>query len=1243
MPVPAYPKDIDILKKIDNYLRGVMPEKEWEGFAEREKQQVKDFGRAILKGITHPLGLTGNILSQPKEERAEEIRRSLSGVTYPLKQLSRPVEGVRAGISASIDGKNPKEISQKIVKGFLIPENVKPVLRKIPFTDFESKGSWMRLIPRALAEATETMLLYSTVYGTGKKDKFSRVEKKEMLKNHLVKNAKERGISKEIIKKTLKNKKFKESLDTIVNLKNKEGFSFSEYVDTLTKVYTAPIKTGSMVDLAGKSYKVVSVSGQVAKLIGAGGKSITAKLSDLKPVSKTQPTEAKADLIEQAKKYKTPEEFVESQGEVLYHGTISGNKFDVFDKNKANIGVGGDSLNQGKDVVYLSKDKRGAEILSQVSNERIGGEGTGEILDFNIDSSAKIKKWIGKDTPTKQDIEQLKKQGYDGVEFDDIKNYEGIAEGRESLWHKGDTNTVAIWNTDKLQTKQQLTDIWKKAQETPKLLTSKEGGRFRTPKTISLPRGDNFILQGLPRKKGLSAPKILAKEQKKLQEERLGFILKGKPKDVKTKTSTDKLKAIKRFFAVATEKALISSKGKPKPQLRLLAQSMVGKRKISSMTPDEINELSNAILKLSEPTQAKGGVIKPPRIPTTTRVVPEGFFQRKFKTPTPSKFLTSQTRYADLLGVKDLTKPFEKAKGEMDLEYGKMSVEIDKAIKQVKKTKGITTENIAKALNTSEEAPVSFNPEQKKLFNYFRNLSRGLIERENEVLISLGFEPIKYRQAYFRHIADQMVMDILRGEHPLPEGLKYWSEKVVSKKVYNPMEMKRKLTDDLLEYFSKDLEYVSKAMTYKALETIHMSTPKRFFNEKLNALSKDKSIYKNLTPEQEKLYAEQQVLPASTKKWLLDYINIQLGNRQTALDDSVNRFVTDSILKDIFNKVLKPFGKAISQRPLTKMIQKVSRLPIYGAMGGLNPRQIIRNKFQRVQDIALYGTKNTTRGYLPTGSEPTLEKLKTDSLFKRSYSGFEELPAQLRGKIEKIGLAPYQWSAQSNVSQSMNTAYYWVKNKIVNPKCKDLGWASPKRTYKEPKGFFYPEELEQILKEMEYGAHTTQYQYIGMGMPEIFRHKSLSGLTRLQSWWMNHWFVFHREAVTRAFTGHTGYNENLKLSAGDRFNYIKYLILGGLILSNLGYYRSYLFGTAPSALAPTAQLSMALYQWFISQGNSNWAKRKRSQAEYHIKEALKIHIPAYLTIKDLNALIKGDKDWKEYLFYIKEEKKKKQY
>ena len=172
-------------------------------------------------------------------------------------------------------------------------------------------------------------------------------------------------------------------------------------------------------------------------------------------------------------------------------------------------------------------------------------------------------------------------------------------------------------------------------------------------------------------------------------------------------------------------------------------------------------------------------------------------------------------------------------------------------------------------------------------------------------------------------------------------------------------------------------------------------------------------------------------------------------------------------------------------------------------------------------------------------------------------------------------------------------------------------------------------------KEMEYGARMTQFHYIPMGMPEIFRYKSLAGFTRLQSWWMNHWFIFHREAATRVFTGHAGYNPKLKVTLGDKINYLKYILIAGVILNTLGYERSYMLGTAPTSLPPTAGLALGIYNYYTNLGDDKWKTRKRAQASREIKQAALTFIPGYLSLKDAKALLSGDKHWTEFLFYKK--------
>ena len=125
-----------------------------------------------------------------------------------------------------------------------------------------------------------------------------------------------------------------------------------------------------------------------------------------------------------------------------------------------------------------------------------------------------------------------------------------------------------------------------------------------------------------------------------------------------------------------------------------------------------------------------------------------------------------------------------------------------------------------------------------------------------------------------------------------------------------------------------------------------------------------------------------------------------------------------------------------------------------------------------------------------------------ESRFLRDYTGVEELPVDLAGKAEKLWHKGYQWSAQSNARQGMEVAYWDVRDLIDNPKYKKHGWKS-----------------EHLLREMEFGASATQFHYAAIGMPHIFRHKTLIPVTRLTSWWMNYFSKFHREALHRVLTG----------------------------------------------------------------------------------------------------------------------------
>jgi len=609
---------------------------------------------------------------------------------------------------------------------------------------------------------------------------------------------------------------------------------------------------------------------------------------------------------------------------------------------------------------------------------------------------------------------------------------------------------------------------------------------------------------------------------------------------------------------------------------------------------------------------------KPPTPEKATPLNPAPL--QEYKKPGLAQHVTSQSWYADKLGVRKLLEPAMKAKTGKIKEGNLLKKSVTKIFKDLEKS-NINVKQFARTFNTNENPPANLSEKEKAAFEFGRDLTRDMWERLNAVRSELDMPLIRYRKGYFRHIADKQIDEILAGERELPKELSYLQKKLTKVKD-NPMAYRREIEDAFLTKYSDDWEFVMKSMIDTSLEEIYMTAPKTILNNKLKEIDKAGTM------------------PAETRKWINDFIDYHFENKQTKLDEMVDAIITETQAKDILNNFLKPFGKQLSQRPLTKMISNISKLPVYGAMGGVNPKQIIRNLFQTTQNMGLYGVTSTAKGMLPTTKGSTLEELLNKSDFLQNYNGLEGIEKNLLSKIKEKTLAPYQWSAVGNVKRGMKAAYYNMEKYFKDPKFKKFGWADPQRTYNEPKDFLYPSEIEKMLKEMEFGGQTLHYDYQSWGLPQVFRNKSLSPITRFGSWFLNYWMTFQRECFRRAFTGTPSYDNNVKFSPADRTNYLKYIILGGAILSSLGYYRSYMFGTAPAGLPPTAQLAMGLYNYTINSGNSSWEKKKRAQAAYQIKNAALMHIPLYLSVKDATSLLKGEKPLRDYLFYTKSANKK---
>ena len=636
---------------------------------------------------------------------------------------------------------------------------------------------------------------------------------------------------------------------------------------------------------------------------------------------------------------------------------------------------------------------------------------------------------------------------------------------------------------------------------------------------------------------------------------------------------------------------------------RKLMKKETGETSMAKMTPSSAQDYIDALHKLAREKGIETGMF-----PT----------EREFKKPIVG--LTPQLYKAKILGVEFMTQPATIGKQKLDIEFAEQAKQVEKMEQVINRLGGETrrtrasaklrnkpTKSVAKfadLLNKHEEAPAELSKEETDVFNYFRNLNRSIIAKENEVRKELNMDPIVYKPGYMRHIVDTLALDVIEGRHPIPEEIKYWAEKNATKKIRNPMEFQRKLGDELEEIFSNDVIKATKAMLWTGLKEIHLNKPLKFFEGQMG------------------LHSE--VIPDSTRRWAEKFINQMIVGKQTATDSRLDEMVRESGIGKVIDKILRPFGRRISRRPLTRLMSKAGRLQIYGVMGW-RPKQLIRNKFQILQNLALYTTKANLKSFLTASKQ--LKTMMSESLFLKTYKGFEDMREVDKRTLGKWWLAPFQWTAVSNARRAMKVSYWDTLELIEDPRYKKLGWVDPERTYTEKKEFLYPSEKEKLLAEMEFGAGVTQYHYIPMAMPGVFNYKVATPLTRLQSWWMNYFFKFHRESAHRFFKGET--REGLKLPWSRRIGWARYLVIGGLVLNTLGYTSSYLFGAAPEAISPLAQLLISMYKYVVVED-----EKARVSAKRKFLNALKTFIPGYLAHKDLKALLETE-DWKQLLFYKK--------
>lgn len=247
-----------------------------------------------------------------------------------------------------------------------------------------------------------------------------------------------------------------------------------EIVDTLMQYDTKPLKVDGKMQFDSRSLDIEKLQDklkagneltidelkQAENLLGdagAIGKTLDLNTSVMpKTASEQVVTPKPNNLIEEANKYPTKEEFVKAQGISAYHGTSE--KFTNFDLSK--IGKSTDSGMYGKGF-YFSNN------LSEAKTYATRNGKTGEVKSVQLDiknpyiinSKSDIPKI---DIPNKT-IADLKNspENYSQAFTNYLKNkgYDGVIDNLSK------NKQYVVFNPEQIKTKSQLEDIWNKAQQ----------------------------------------------------------------------------------------------------------------------------------------------------------------------------------------------------------------------------------------------------------------------------------------------------------------------------------------------------------------------------------------------------------------------------------------------------------------------------------------------------------------------------------------------------------------------------------------------------------------------------------------------------------------------------------------------------------------------------------------------------------------------------------------------------------
>lgn len=507
--------------------------------------------KSVGKFMSNPLG--DNPDTPERIQAEKDILESGSRIANSLFEtfVGRIYEPVRQFVGGVATGET-ENLGEDVLSAFLVPSSVKKISspERTGFTREEAEGNWSALIPRAVAGAIEDVLLYGGA--------IQNIPK--MIENYEVNNVRSllKSSTEKIHAKTMEVMSMNEK-EAWAYMNRPEVSNYLYYVakksikDSKPSLYSGlPVPTnpkavgktvGESISALGKKPEVIAklatdlISNQGGKFTKIteqkdslyedeptiymdfptkSGKpatftirpseltpdGIANKIAQNKDVVPAINNVASADqsLIEEAKKYKTAEEFVKKQGKFVYHGTNA--KFSEFEKKEgirsilfsqekvtsngfffspsketaknygeniieATINLKKPLIKRGEGVDGI-KDKKRAKDLQYILEPMIQstnykGDVIGENIDIGIQKYPIDRNdpdwhmiavgdglaWDVLDNP--ESVKRMVERGYDGTIVEERHDDEGFS--------------YFVVDKSQIKTKSQLTSIWEQGQK----------------------------------------------------------------------------------------------------------------------------------------------------------------------------------------------------------------------------------------------------------------------------------------------------------------------------------------------------------------------------------------------------------------------------------------------------------------------------------------------------------------------------------------------------------------------------------------------------------------------------------------------------------------------------------------------------------------------------------------------------------------------------------------------------------